>query len=180
MRLDRGRPVSAMRAAAIGFIGIVALVACRAGERTTTPETGTPCGGTETTLEAARSAATYELVEPLAPTRSKGNLTSVWQCATVAGGYLLVYDSGIGVLESVNTLKDPPAEWQGLADSYKEFTVGEINGVPASFADPSVDGAIGGVDFVIGEVRYTVSGNGSLPLEDLIAIADSLPVDGSA
>ena len=87
-----------------------------------------------------------------------------------------MYSSGVGVLESMNTLKHPAAEWKGLADSYKEFSVGEINGVAASFADPSVDDAIGGVDFVVDDVRYTISGDGTIPLDELIGVASSLPV----
>jgi hypothetical protein len=43
-----------------------------------------------------------------------------------------------------------------------------------SLADPAVDGAIGGAEFVVGGVRYTVSGNGKIPLEDLVAVAESL------
>jgi hypothetical protein len=61
-----------------------------------------------------------------------------------------------------------------LADSYREFSVGDVNGIPASFADPAVDDAIGGVDLVVGDVRYTVSGNGKISLEDLILVARSL------
>ena len=90
---------------------------------------------------------------------------------------MLLYDSGVGLLESVNDLNDPTAVWQRLADSYTEFSIGDVNGVPASFADPSVDGAIGGVDFVVRDVRYTVSGNGSIPLVNLIEVAGSLRVE---
>jgi hypothetical protein len=89
------------------------------------------------------------------------------------GGIGLVYDSGVAVLESPNDLKDPAATWQRMADLYPEFMVTEIRGIPVSLADPD-KGAIGGADFVVGEVRYTVSGDGKIPLEDLVAVADSL------
>jgi hypothetical protein len=171
------RYVSGMVFAVITAIGTTALVGCDRDGRTTHPEAGTPCGGTEVTLADARAAAAFELIQPQAPLASTRNLESVWRCSTVAGGVLLLYDSGVGLLGSVNDLKDPPLEWQGLADSYKEFSIGEIDGIPASFADPSVDGAIGGVDFVVGDVRYMVSGNGSIPLWELVDVARSLPVE---
>jgi hypothetical protein len=170
------------RRAAAGIIAVASALTfagCGGSDKTTAPETGTPCGGTEITLAEARSAAPFEVVEPRTSIASADDLATVWQCSTVAGGYLLLYDSGVGVLESVNTLNDPVSEWQGLAEAYKEFSVGEINGIPASFADPAA-GAVGGVDFVVGDVRYTVSGDGSIPLDDLVAVADSLPVAGSA
>jgi hypothetical protein len=119
----------------------------------------------------------FDLVDPTGHHPLTADLASVWRCATVAGGILLVYDSGVTVLESVNTLDDPAAEWQGLADSYREFSVGEVNGVPASLANPAIDGAVGGVDFVVGDVRVTVGGNGSIPLDELVAVARSIPVE---
>ena len=94
----------------------------------------------------------------------------------MAGGIGLVYDSGAAVLESLNDLKDPLSEWKGLSESYNESSVGDVEGVPASFADPAIDDAVGGVDLVVGDVRYTVSGNGKIPLEDLIAVARSLMI----
>jgi hypothetical protein len=175
----RRPPVSGMVVGAvISTMATAALVGCNGGARTTHPEAGTPCGGTEVTLTDAHAAAAFELIQPEAPLASTSNLESVWRCSTVAGGFLLLYASGVGLLESVNDLKDPPLEWQGLTDSYEEFSIGEVDGIPASFADPSVDGAVGGVDFVAGDVRYTVSGNGSIPLVELIEVARSLPVKG--
>ena len=162
---------------AISMLATVWLIACGdASERSTTPDAGTHCGGTRISLTSAREAAAFDLVEPRAPLADSSDLQSVWRCSTVAGGFLLVYDSGVGVLESVDTLRDPAAEWQGLADAYEEFSVGEINGIPASFADPAIDDAIGGVDFVASGVRYTVSGDGAIPLDDLIAVARSLRI----
>lgn len=174
-RLGRGILLSSLGLVAISALVISGMLAGRGGSGgPTRPELGTPCGGTETSLVAAREAAVFDLVEPQAPLANPNNLTSVWACASVAGGIALVYDSGTAVLESVNDLKDPPAEWKGLADSYREFSVGDVNGIPASFADPAVDDAIGGVDLVVGDVRYTVSGNGKTSLEDLILVAQSL------
>ena len=121
---------------AVISIATAALVGCSVGGRTTRPEAGTPCGGTEVTVADARAVAAFELVQPHTPLASTSNLESAWRCSTVAGGFLLLYDSGVGLLESVNDLEDPTLEWQGLSDSYKEFSIGLINGIPASFADP--------------------------------------------
>jgi hypothetical protein len=142
--------------------------------RTTTPEFATPCNGIETTLEDAEEASTFEIVQPHTELANPRTLESVWACST--GGYLLLYSSDVSVLEGENTLIDPAKEWEGLASDYREFTVGKIHGTPASLADPDVDGAIGGVDFVVGQIRLTVSGNGDIPLEGLVAVAESLPI----
>jgi hypothetical protein len=175
----RERSLRGVFSVATTALMMVGLLACEAPDRTTTPVTSTPCGGAQIPLANARESAAHELVQPDAPLANAESLASVYQCSTVAGGFLLLYQSGVGVLESPNTLKDPAAEWEGLADSYKEFSVGQINGVPASFADPAIDEAIGGVDFVVGDVRYTVSGDGTIPLDDLISVAQSLPVDST-
>jgi hypothetical protein len=145
-------------------------------DRSTQPEFPTPCGGAEVSLATARESVTFRLIQPEASLASADRLSSVWACATTAGGIGLVYDSGVAVLESPNDLKDPVATWQRMADQYPEFSVTEIRGIPASLADPN-KGAIGGTDFVVGEVRYTVSGDGKIPLEDLVAVSDSLVVE---
>lgn len=69
---------------------------------------------------------------------------------------------------------------EGPCDSYRKFSVGEINGIAVSFADPAVDDAIGGVDFVVDDVRYTISGDGTIPLDELIVVASSLPVKAAS
>ena len=141
--------------------------------RSTQPEFPTPCGGTELSLATAQESVTFSLIQPEAPLASADRLSSVWACATTMGGIGLVYDSGVAVLESPNDLKDAVAIWQRMADLYAEFSVTEVRGVPVSLADPNKGGS-GGADFVVGEVRYTVSGDGKIPLEDLVAVADSL------
>jgi len=143
-------------------------------DMSTLPELATPCGGTEMSLAAAGEAVTFDLIQPQAPLANSDRLVSVWACTTTAEGIGFVYDSGVAVLESPSDLKDPEATWRRMADLYPEFSVREIHGVPVSIADPAVDGAIGGADFVVGGVRYTVSGNGKIPLEDLVVVGDSL------
>ncbi|HET7870527.1 MAG TPA: hypothetical protein VFM85_09460 [Actinomycetota bacterium] len=87
----------------------------------------------------------------------------------------LEYDSGVVVYESVNTLRDPESVWKRMAEEYWEFSVGVVNGVPAGLADPAIGiGTIGGVDMVVNGIRVTVSGNGRIPLSDLIDVAKSI------
>jgi hypothetical protein len=95
----------------------------------------------------------------------------VWQCPS--GEVVLEYGSGVDIAESTSTLADPAKEWQRLAEEYPEFSVGQVLGVPASLADPSL-GAIGGVDLVLDGGRYVISGNGKIPLSDLIRLTDSM------
>jgi hypothetical protein len=125
-------------------------------------------------LEAARSKAPFELAMPSATTASEGTLHAVWFCP--GNAYVLDFESGVTVWYAWNDIEDPVAEWQGLAREYREFSVGDVNGIPASLADPAVDGATGGVDWVVDGVRYTVSGNGEIPLEDLLDVARSMPI----
>lgn len=116
----------------------------------------------------------FSLVFPDAESADNTTLIASWKCnATQAA---LQYRSGVVVYESANTLKDPEQVWKRMAAEYPEFSVGSVNGVPASFADPTVGiGTTGGVDFVVNGVRVTVSGNGKILLPDLVDVADSIP-----
>jgi hypothetical protein len=58
-------------------------------------------------------------------------------------------------------------------EALKGFVIGSL--LAASLSDPTkASGAAGGVDLVENGVRITVSGNGKIPLPDLIAVAESL------
>jgi hypothetical protein len=141
------------------------------------PEVATPCGGEKSDLENASAAVPFDLVVPNSTLANLRNLEGVWLCSR--SEVLLTFESEASVLEGINTLKDPAAEWAGLAEAYPEFTVGSLGGVPASLATPDETiGANGGVDFVIGNVRYTVTGNQRIPLDDLLSVAESLSVQG--
>lgn len=102
-----------------------------------------------------------------------------WDCSERE--VALEFESGIVVYMSINTLKDPEAEWRSMADAYAEFSVGEVRCVPASLVDPAKGNgtASGGVDFVEDDVRILVSGNGAIPLADLVAVAESLEATSS-
>jgi hypothetical protein len=139
------------------------------------PEVATPCGGEKSDLENASAAVPFDIIVPNSALANPRNLEGVWLCSR--SEVLLTFASEASVLEGINTLKDPAAEWAGLAESYPEFTVGSLGGVPASLATPDEEiGANGGVDFVIENVRYTVTGNQRVPLDDLLSVAESLSV----
>lgn len=89
----------------------------------------------------------------------------------------LEYGSGIIVYLSLNTYANPEQVWATMADKYPEFSTGNVRGTIASLADPkkSANGtSAGGVDLVEGGLRITVSGNGSIGLDDLKAVTESL------
>ena len=124
-------------------------------------------------VEEAKTDAPFELIQPQSTLASPLNLVAVWSCPGTV--FVLEYPADLTVWESLNDLRDPEEVWDRMARSYEEFSVGEINGIPASFASPVRD-AIGGVDFVSEGVRYTVSGNGEIPLSSLIDMAKTMPV----
>lgn len=110
---------------------------------------------------------------PNDPIASQADLVQVWKCSDVQAA--LEFSSGVVVYLSANTLDDPAAVWDAMAAAYPEFSVGKVRGVPAGLSDPTkASGAEGGVDLVENGVRITVSGNGKIPLFDLIAVAESL------
>jgi hypothetical protein len=89
----------------------------------------------------------------------------------------LHFSSGIVVLENINTIADPAAAWERLAedDSY-DTSVGNIGGVPAALIDPKKSyGAKGSVTFVSSDGTWlVVLGDGKLSIEDLTRIATSM------
>jgi hypothetical protein len=102
-------------------------------------------------------------------------MSAVWDCG---GDHVaLEYSSGVVVYLSVNSLKSPKETWARMAALYPEFSVGVVRGQAASLADPEKDEtgtAEGGTDLIENGIRITVSGNGEIPLEDLIAVTESL------
>jgi hypothetical protein len=137
------------------------------------------CGGTPWSLAEAASSMPFPMLMPNNPLASQPTLVQVWKCSD--SQVALEFQSGVVVYLSVNTLKDPAAEWKAIAAEYPEFSVGEVRGTVASLSDPTkASGAAGGVDLVEGGTRITVSGNGQIPLSDLIAVTESLQPAASA
>jgi hypothetical protein len=125
-------------------------------------------------FENAVTKADYVVMLPDSNLASDDSLAQAWSCDDL-GGIALEYKSGVIVYERLNDLKDPEATYRALADAYPEYSVGESHGHVASLADPmKFEGASGGVDFVIDGARYVVAGDGKIPLDQLIIVADSL------
>jgi hypothetical protein len=150
------------------------LFACSSGsrpiDRAPAPD-ARGCGGTLTSLSAAGAALPFTLVLPSTELANGDNMNQVVLCSS--DQVELDFGSGVIVTLGVNHLVDPPKEWATLAEEYPEFSTGTVGGVPASLADPA-KGALGGVDLVEGGVRMTVTGDGTIPLSDLIAVAESI------
>ena len=108
------------------------------------------------------------------PLANDATVKEVYECGPAHVAF--VYESGVVVCLSENTLSDPEAVWQKMADLYPEFSTGVVRGIPASLVDPTkATGAEGGVDLVENGIRLTVSGNGKIPLDDLVRVAESIP-----
>jgi hypothetical protein len=110
---------------------------------------------------------------PNDPLANDATVSEVVQCGPTQVAF--VYVSGVVVDLSRNTLEDPEAVWQKMADLYPEFSTGVVRGLPASLVDPDkANGAEGGVDLVENGLRLTVSGNGTIPLDDLVRVTESV------
>jgi hypothetical protein len=141
-------------------------------DRSTVPE-GTSCIGQPSSLVDAAATMPFPILLAQTELATAATVTDVLICA--ADQVEIDYASGVIVTLGTNHLRDPESEWESLAEQYPEFTVGTVRGVSASLADPD-KGAIGGVDLVEEGVRITVTGDGEIPLEDLISVAESLAV----
>lgn len=140
--------------------------------RSTVPE-GTSCIGEPSSLSEAAAAMPFPVLLADTELAKPASISRVLLCAT--DQVEVDYASGVLVTLGVSHLSDPAAEWESLAKQYPEFSVGTVRGVPASLANPDL-GAIGGVDLVENGLRITVTGNAKIPLDDLVAVAESLKV----
>lgn len=135
------------------------------------------CEGVVSSIREQKAKSRFPLLVPNHALANRDNVTSARDCLgeTVA----LEFESGVSVYLSFNDLADPRAEWASMAETYPEFSVRTVRGVPASVVDV-IDGdgtARGGVELVEDGVRITVAGNHQLPLSELIAITESLQAD---
>jgi hypothetical protein len=132
------------------------------------------CGGTPSTLPQAAALMPFAILLPDHSLANDANLVQVWKCSDIQVAF--EYRSGVIVYLSENSLKDPAAVWQRMAAEYPEFSVGTVRGTMASLSDPTKGNgtAPGGLDLVQGSLRITVSGNGMIPLSDLVAVTESL------
>jgi hypothetical protein len=162
-----------VRAAALGVILYIANTRSQeplAGGRIPIP-VRTACGPT-TTLQEAASTVDFQLLAAQSDLANNSNVDRVELCES--GAIAIWYESGVAVFQEHSTLANPEAEWDQLAKDYDEFSVGTVRGLPASLAEPGIVGSEGGVDLVENGIRITISGDGKIPLEDLITITGSL------
>jgi hypothetical protein len=136
------------------------------------------CGGEQESLSAAFADASYTVELPSQTAARSSALQGAWDCPGSAT--LLEFSSGLTLAVDINTIADPSAAWKTLAESSPRiYSVGEINGVAASFIDPDGDpndDAKGGVTFVIDGIYVSVGGNGRIPLRDLVAAAEQVTI----
>lgn len=129
------------------------------------------CRGSPTTLSGAADSVPFPLELPDSELANPGNISQVLMCAS--DQVEVDFSSGVILTLGTNPFADPAAEWVGLAETYPEFSTGTVRGVPASLADPA-KGALGGVDLVENGVRITITGNGAIPLTDLVKVTESI------
>jgi hypothetical protein len=135
------------------------------------PQSDPRCGEL-TTLDQAVASVDFALLSADTELGDRSSIDEVEVCEN--GAVVIRYASGVAVYQERSTLADPEAEWNQLAADHEEFSVGTVRGHPASLATPGVLGAAGGVDFVEDGIRITVTGDGEIPLDDLIAFGESL------
>ena len=137
------------------------------------------CGGEILELRDAARFTPYAILVPDHPLASEDTLESVEWCP-VPELLAMSFTSGVQVQLSTSQLGDPAEVFARHAEAYAGTTVGTVRGVVASFTEPgsmgedSVGPAPGGVEFVEDGVLIDVVGDGSIALEDMKAIAESL------
>jgi hypothetical protein len=164
---------AAVLASALGAAAVLGTACAKADEvgRFDVRSGHLSCIGDETTLRDAAQMVEFPIFLAHSPLASTESIERVLKCSS--DQVEVDYESGVLVTTGVSHPEDPVMEWKTLAEDYAEFSTGTVRGVQASLADPE-KGAIGGVDLVEGDVRITVTGNGSIPLNDLIEVAESL------
>jgi hypothetical protein len=171
------------------LFGLILLLALSIADRAESPRVGdsggrmpanldAPCAGdgTAVTLSKAASEVDFSILVPARDAVGDSDMTGIWVCA--GGVVQMRFTSGMQISEEPNTIRDPKAAWEGLAKQDPATTsVGTVRGQPASLVDPAKaeEGAVrGGVDVVDRGLHITVTGDGTIPLADMIAVTESL------
>jgi hypothetical protein len=131
------------------------------------------------TLAEASAAVPFAIMEPNSQLANGSNLQDIQICPP-GDEVVLQYTNDVVIKEWPTTLQDPKATWEALAKAYDEFSVGTVRGVPAALAQPGVAGSLGGVHFVEKGVEFIVLGNGSIGVDELVGVAESLRPTPSA
>jgi hypothetical protein len=126
------------------------------------------CGEGASPHDAASLAA--------APLASDSNMTySVW-----CGDELVEeFNSGVSVILQPNPWPDPAANWKEMAGESEQgggTSVGSVQGVPAfeQEINPANPNLLGSVFFVVNNVYVMVLGDGTIPLKNLLVVAESV------
>ncbi|MGZ5372331.1 MAG: hypothetical protein ACXWDE_11135 [Aeromicrobium sp.] len=100
------------------------------------------------------------------------SVSVVWGCEGEQAE--IDFSSGIKVHLFPDTIDDPSSAWSSMAsDSPGDTTVGVALGQPAALIVP-VQGNNGSVSVVDQGQLIVVEGNGTIPLDDLVRVTDSM------
>ena len=137
-----------------------------------------PLCGSPPPLEQALSEVGFPVFMPHHPLANEVEVQAVEWCPPHQ--LTLTFASGVSILMDVTEHIDDPAElWERFAAQNSAVHVGTVRGHPAALTDPDADPtdqAPGGVQFVEEGILVDVTGNGEIPLSDLVAITESLQV----
>jgi hypothetical protein len=108
------------------------------------------------------------------PLANDGNSIGAELCSD---SLLAQYRSGVNVFMEAEEPKDPLGIFSQMAREDPQFQVGEVLGEPALLVDPEKDPTgrtPGGVSVFLNGLLVEVAGDGTIPLDELIAVAESL------
>jgi hypothetical protein len=134
-----------------------------------------PCLQAEAvTLDEVRTQSDFRAYMPNHPLANRENLAGVWSCPVGPGG-LLKFSSGVTIYFGDGSfIRDPERLWESR-ERDGDGSVGTVRGESASLSEPAPEPErLGGVEFVEDSTLLTVSGNGQIPLADLVDVAESL------
>jgi hypothetical protein len=150
-----------------------------------------PCQTREPSVEAAAEDVPFSVLAPDADEAAPSTLDQI--CVFSTGGQepgyeddvVLRYDTGVTIFEeypSDHASQDSFTEWaRSVMDAYPNdgHTLTTVRGVPSLQIQPTGP-SYGGLYWVEDHVSFKIQGDGELPLDDLVAVADSMkPVTGS-
>jgi len=114
-----------------------------------------------------------QLLYPHTAIAGPSTFAGSWECDD--GAIVLVYRSGVKLFEEPNTLSDPVGTWERLPERNPEITTIQLRGTVAAVADPSYGPGIpGGAEWVEDGLQLIVKGNGSISVELLLDVAESM------
>jgi len=102
-------------------------------------------------------------------------------CAAEGGGLVVEFGSGLFVRQSINDLARPAEAWEDIVKGSPDagYSLGSMHGYPAIFATPGgpLD-LLGLAEWVEptpdGDIKYKLEGDGTIPLDEIVAAAESM------